>query len=208
MRIVYLFLILITLSIVLSILVQSWVLTDEVIYYTFREQISNDRIEKFLKKRHEWAWLGYAFIFVLYGIKIILISLCLFIGMFLFDGKAKLLGLLRVAVKAEFVFLIPSLFTLIQFTLIKESYTLQDVRTFAPLSLYGFFGDDVEFWLIYPLKVLSLFEVAYILTLALGFSEEFELNFSDSLKRVFFSYGTGLVLWVVFIVFLNVNFSS
>jgi hypothetical protein len=61
---------------------------------------------------------------------------------------------------------------------------------------------------------LNLFELAYFLALAILLvnvinqaNEERTVNFGKSLQLVTASYGSGLLLWVVFVMFITLNLS-
>jgi hypothetical protein len=50
--------------------------------------------------------------------------------------------------------------------------------------------------------------VVYIIALAYLMREVIESDFAQSLKLVLVSYGTGLLIWVIFITFLTVSLSA
>jgi hypothetical protein len=110
---------------------------------------------------------------------------------------------------AEFVFLIPTIFKLLWFLFIQTSYTLQDLQYFHPLSALSIFDPlSLEPWLVYPLQVLNIFEAIYWVVLACLLSKEFpELDINRSMGVVVGGYGTGLVIWVILVMFLTLTYA-
>ena len=67
---------------------------------------------------------------------------------------------------------------------------------------------------VYPLSLLNVFELGYFLVLAwllVGVineaSEERPVKFGQSLKLVTALYGSGLLLWVLVVMFITLNLS-
>jgi hypothetical protein len=202
MKSLYLFLGLVALSMVLAFLMQSFILTENLYYYAFSEQLSNDRINMILETRKEWRWVGYAFMPVFMGFKMLLVSGCLFTWLFLANLKIGFGAILRIAIKAEFVFILPPLITLGWFSFIYTDYTLQDIFNFKPWSLLSLFTSEIEPWKKFSLSYVNFFQALYMGVLAYWLSEELTITYKESLKGVLLSYGSGLALWVTFFVFL------
>ena len=77
-----------------------------------------------------------------------------------------------------------------------------------PLSLESLFGyANFERWYIYPMQLISLFEVADWIILTMLFAKALQISRSKALALVAGSYGAGLALWVVGIMFLTLNAS-
>ncbi|MEQ9403263.1 MAG: hypothetical protein RIM99_06760 [Cyclobacteriaceae bacterium] len=161
-----------------------------------------------LNLRERWAWTSYAILPIIYLLKFTFITLWLLSGSILFGYKTSFKQVFQVVLVAEFVWLIPSILTIIWFGLIDTNYTLIDVQYFQPLSLLSFFdGSTLDNWMIFPLKALNLFEIAYMMVLALGMRKLLKRDFNTSLSFTVPVYGAGLVTWIVFITFLSINFA-
>lgn len=114
----------------------------------------------------------------------------------------------RVAIQAELVLLLPSLLKLLWFLFVQTDYSLQDLQFFYPLSLLNLFdAKAMSPYLLYPLQLANLFEVAYWFALAYGVSQLIEIPMPKAFGVVATSYGSGLLVWVVFIMFLTVSLS-
>ena len=111
-------------------------------------------------------------------------------------------------IQAELLFLLPVLIKILWFLFVQTDYDLNDLTQFYPLSVLNFFDADAipRYWL-YPLQVLNLFEVAYCFLLAYGVADVTGFSFKRSFGLVMSSYGVGLVLWVVLVMFLSITYS-
>jgi hypothetical protein len=69
-------------SVILSFAMRELVLTLDLYYDAFSEQITWERFEKNFNKQKEWAWVGYVAIPLVLVIKLTLIATCLSIGVF------------------------------------------------------------------------------------------------------------------------------
>lgn len=185
------------------------VFTEDVYYTSLGEQLSVERIESLLEKRSEWGWLEYSIKFIFYGFKIFIVSICLLTGLFFVNKKCSLTALFNIAIKAEFILLVPSVIILLWFGVFQQSsYTFSDMQNFAPLSMLNFFdANEIDSWLKYPLSSVNVFEFLYMGSLAQGLSAAVDMDFLKSVKITLSSYGTGLLLWIVFVVFMIISFT-
>jgi len=62
-------------------------------------------------------------------------------------------------------------------------------------------------WLIYPLQVLNLFELTYIIYLSYQIGQLTQTNTDNGLKIVGYSYVTALFLWIAVVMFFTLNYS-
>ena len=179
---------------------------DNLIFNTYSEQLSFEQIKTTLENTKKWEWLTYVLIFGLYLVKFVLISGCLKIGLFFIDKHISFTAILKATITAEMVFLIPILVKIIWFLFINTNYSLIDLQSFAPLSIINIFeSEDLEPFLIYPFQLLNLFELLYFIVLAFQLKRFFDNNITDSFQLVLTTYGSGLFVWVIFVVFLIVN---
>jgi len=182
-------------------------LSDSIYYQTFGEQLAIEKIGIMLESARKWQWLSYVFIPVLVLIRVGYTATCLYIGMFVADLRARFRDLFKVALLADFVFVLAGLVKLVILIFVKEVNTLNDLQ-FQPLSLMQLFDKgSVDALLVYPLNLLNVFELLYWLALAWSLTGVVEKPLGSSLKTVASSYGTGLLLWVLFVMFLTVNLS-
>ncbi|HCT29187.1 MAG TPA: hypothetical protein DIW31_00270 [Bacteroidales bacterium] len=182
--------------------------SDGIYYQSFGEKLATDRIADMVEQSQKWQWLGYVFIPIVVLIRVSFTAICIYTGQFLANLKVRFRDLFKVALIADFVFVLAGLVKLVILIFFKEVSTLDDLQ-FQPLSLMEVFDKkEVDALFIYPLSLVSIFEALYWFALAWLLTGVIDKPFGNSLKTVASSYGTGLLLWVLFVMFLTVNLSS
>lgn len=184
-------------------------ITKQVYYQTFGEQIALQRIDEVFEFREHWKWIGYAIIPLMLLIKISFTAVCLNIGTMFAGYEISFKKLFQIALIAETIFLIGALSKSLWLLLFREVHVLQDVQYFYPMSLLTFVNDSasIERYLVYPLQTINLYEAAYWFALALGLHWALGKSFRSAFTLTAVSYGTGLLIWMIFIVFLSINIS-
>ncbi|GAB3327745.1 hypothetical protein GCM10027429_01830 [Marivirga atlantica] len=172
--------------------------------------MSYERIYKLIQAKEKWSWLNYTLLPIFYFFKCVLLTLWLLCGAIIFDFKASFKGFFKVVLMAEFVWLIPSLLLIIWYGFIDTGYSYSDIQYFAPLSLLSLFEnpESLDSWLVYPLKSLNIFELAYIIALSVGIMKIMKKDFNKTLEFTLPVYGSSLVVWLLFITFLSINLGS
>jgi len=180
-------------------------LSEALFYLSFGEQLAVDRIAKMIEMSQKWEWLGYIFIPIIVLIRVSFTAICLYIGCFLANSQIRFRELFKVALLADFVFVLAGIAKLVILIFFKDVNKLEDLQ-FQPLSFLELFPKNtVDKLFIYPFSLLSVFELLYWLVLAWLLSGLLEKPFDNAMRRVASSYGTGLLLWVLFVMFLTVN---
>jgi len=182
--------------------------TDSLYYQSFGQQLTIEQINKLLIFFKKWRWFSY--ILLPFGIlpRIIYTTVILYISVFLSNIKIGLRKLFKVALLADFVYVLAALIKLIILIFFKEVNTLTDLQ-FQPLSLIELLNKNaIDPLFVYPLSLLNAFELLYWLALAWLLTGIVNQSFGKSLKMVASSYGAGLLLWVLFVMFLTVNLGS
>ncbi|MVM40922.1 hypothetical protein GO730_29890 [Spirosoma sp. HMF3257] len=187
---------------------QYLLISDTLYYNAFANQLSYERIKNMIDEGHHWIWLGNIFIPIIYGIKLTFITICLGLGYFFAKSRFNFSIFFNLAIFSELIFLLPILIKLLWFLFIKTDYDLNDLTLFYPLSLLNLVDAQTipRYWLA-PLQMLNLFEIAYWFLLAYGVADATGLSFKRSFGLVMSSYGVGLVLWVVLVMFLTITYS-
>lgn len=195
---------------ILYLVVTKYFIIDEKLYFNFfADKLSYERIEKLIKDEEKWSWVGYVSIPIWILIKISFVASCLWLRGFLSEILFSFEKLIEITLIAEYISLAPLLIKLSWFLLIQTDYTLLDLQWFSPLSTLNLFErDSIQSYLTYPLHLLSIWEVGYWLLLAYGVGKLLRRPTADGLRFVALSYGPALVLWVLFVIFLNVNYGQ
>jgi hypothetical protein len=138
--------------------------------------------------------------------KITFVATCLSIGGIFAQLEESFSKFFHIAVNAEFIFVIPGIIKLFWFSFLDVNYTLQDLQYFSPLSVLNLMNQSqVEPVFLYPLQLLNLFEVAYWFVIAYELKPVLNNSFSYRLGFLAKTYGTGLLVWVIFVMFLIVS---
>lgn len=202
----YIFLILVFYFLVISFLSNHLLLSNILFYDTFSEQLTIEKIDKLISFINKWKWLGYVFIPIMYLLKFSVIALILLIGFFFIDKKVSFSLLFKAVMLAEIPFLLIPLIKLFWFLFIQTQYTFNDLQYFYPLSALQLFDvKSLPTWQIYPLQLLNMFELVYWVLLAYWLKRLLNITLTKGMEIVIGSYGTSLLLWIVFITFLSLN---
>ncbi|MER0440342.1 hypothetical protein [Emticicia sp. W12TSBA100-4] len=182
-------------------------LISETLYYnTFAEQLTAEKIDGLIEQAQKWSWLGYVIIPIIYFFKFSFIVLTLLIGFFFINQKVSFSVLFKAVMLAELPFLLVPFIKLFWFLFIQTQYDFNDLQYFYPLSALQLFEvKNLPTWQIYPLQLLNIFELVYWILLAYWFKRLLNITLTKGMKIVVASYGTGLLLWVVFVTFLSLN---
>jgi hypothetical protein len=202
----YFFLFIIAFSFLVVFFSNKLLISERIYYNTFAEQLTAEKIDGLIEQTQKWSWLGYVIIPIIYLLKFSLISLVLLTGFFFFDKKVSFSLLFKAVMLAEIPFLLVPLIKLFWFLFIQTQYNFNDLQYFYPLSALQLFEvKNLSTWQIYPLQLLNVFELAYWVLLAYWLKRLLNITLTKGMEVVIVSYGTGLLLWVVFITFLSLN---
>lgn len=180
--------------------------TKKIYYQTFGEQVALERIDRYFEFRDQMGWLAYAFAPVILLIKVGYTAICIDIGMLFTKNEStiKFKKLFKIALLAELIFITAAYAKTAWLVYVADVNTLHDIQKFYPLSLINFVHGMPD-WMSYPLLTVNFFELFYITALAAGVASMMNKGFKNAFVLTLFSYGTGLLLWTVFVVFLTIN---
>ncbi len=202
----HLFLAITSFYLILVCISNAFIITDNIYYNTLSNKIPIEEINRLLSFQKDYSWVSYLVQIVALLIKVYFTAGCIFIGLFLGEAKLKFNKIVKVVLLSEVVFM---LYGGIRLVLIYtgDFSTLDQIQHFWPLSLFSLFPpESIPAWLFYPLYLVNIAEVAYWALLAWGISFLVKANFFSNLKTVLSSYGSGLLLWIVMFVFVQLYF--
>lgn len=79
-------------------------------------------------------------------------------------------------------------------------------NNFRYQSVFSLIKSDVPDWLIYPLEKINVTEFLFVLFLGYFLSKMINLTIKKSIGYVVLFYGCGLLIWIIFTVFLQFTF--
>jgi hypothetical protein len=203
-----LFLILVATYLLLSYFGEILLDTNELIINSLSDELTREQISNIIENRSKWKWVGHLITPIFLLIKILLIAYLIDIGLFFYDFELDYREILKFVTISEFIFIIATLIKLGWFLNFANEYSLEDIKKFYPLSVLNIIGyDGLNSWYIYPLQVLNLFELAYLFTLSHFLSKKLKIIYDKGLSIIISSYGIGLLIWVIGVMFLTLNMS-
>lgn len=196
------------LSVLMGLAFQHLLVSDSLYYNSLGDQLSYERIRILIVQGERWKWLGHVLVPVIYSIKLSLVASAMSLVSYLTTNRFHFKHFFGAAIFGELVFLLPVLIKLFWFLFIQTDYTLQDLSIFYPLSVLNITGtENIPSYLLYPLQTLNLFEIVYWFLLAYGVADATGFPIKRSFGLVMSSYGVGLLLWVVLVMFLTITYS-
>ncbi|CAD5255216.1 MULTISPECIES: hypothetical protein [unclassified Imperialibacter] len=187
----------------------SYSLIDEsILIDTYLKQVAYERAVDLVDRQMSMQWVNYVFLPCIYSLVFFCVVMVVSGGLILFDVKFSIRSVLKATILAEFVNFIPMIMKVIWFGLIHRTYSMEDLQSFAPLSLSSIVEvSEYPAYLFSLIQTSSLFWVGYILLLAFFLSKFLENAFSNMLMVVVASYGSVWVIMQVFTVFILISFS-
>jgi len=186
---------------------QEFILSDDIFFNSLGEQLSYNRIQTLLDESKKWRWFSYPIIPLIYFLKFSLITICLLTGLFFWNIDLHITRVFYLVMICEFIFFIPAIIKTTWFVTIADNYTLQDIQTFRPFSVLSFFEEsEIETWLVYPMQLINLFELLYIILLSWVISREINDTIDKGFTIVLSSYGSGVMIWIILVTFMVLNF--
>lgn len=179
---------------------------NTLLYKSLSEQLTLQQIEEYFAIQKKWNWAKYALLPIMLWLKTIVLAWILAIGGFFQGIEMTHKKYWNITLKAEFVFVFMALVRLLWFAVIEPKFNLEYLQSFVPFSLESILNtQNIPKWGIYPLQLVNAFEVMYwiFLTLFLNQASQTRKGFMVVLS----SYGPALFIWMIFIMFLTLNFS-
>lgn len=188
---------------------QEFVLTEELYYNTYGEQLAADRIRDMFAMREQYAWVGYVTTPLFIALRGAYAALCLSAGAILAEySEMSYRRLFKAALLCEGVFFLRSAANTFWNSVVANPETLQEAGSALTTSVAVFFNTpEVPQWALYPLQTLNLFEALYIVAMSGTLAWMFDRDWKDISVLTIVSYGLGLLLWITAATFFLVQIS-
>jgi hypothetical protein len=189
-----------------SVYTSEILLTEDVIYNSLGNQLSDDQIESILGMSKKLAWLEYVIAIMGYLFKIICVSALVYLILILNEIEARYVDTIEIVSDSFTIFLLPTVIKILALTFSTSPISLNDLQFFSVGSLLNIFDQDgMENWLKIILKSINIWEIIFMVLLAFKLKNYFEDDFRKSLRNVVISYGGGLMVWIFFVVFIAIT---
>jgi hypothetical protein len=203
-----LFLGIVLVNLLLILLAQAALINEIVFFNTYSEQLTYERSMELFSMMKYYSWASYLLCPLVLIIKFTVVSLVIYIGVFLSDLQKEITirKVFTVVIGCEVVFVLASAAKLLWFIFFAGNYTLNDMSFFYPLSLINLFRQsEVAVYWIYPLQTANLFQIGYIIMLAAGLARISSVKRNATDKIILITYLPAIAIWIVFILFLTID---
>lgn len=183
------------------------IITETFYFVSFEKFMSIKRIEELIDFNKKSESLTYILLPIVNTIRYIFAAILIFIGIKLYELEIIFRNCIKIVLLAEMIPLISSITKTLYFYIYPPN-NFEVLQNFNPLGVSSLIKiDTIPKYLLYPIQQLNLFEVGYWLLLAYGIKSLGNVDFKKALKITSLSYGVGLAIWCIFIVFLQLQFS-
>jgi hypothetical protein len=130
-----------------------------------------------------------------------------YIGIKLFEISIRFSDCIKIIIIAEVIPIIIASLQIVYFYIYPPN-SIQELNYFNLFGLSFFFNQEaIPQYLVYPLLQLNLFEVAYWCVLAYGIKLLGTISIKKAFQITASGYGVGMTIWMLFIVFLQLQFN-
>lgn len=185
----------------------TFIFTDEFYIEAFgSNKQSIDEISGLISADREQEWVNYPFALLVIFVPVIATTLVLYLGAIIGGQKISIKNLFKTTLKAQIIFAISYLTTvLFKWQGIIKVSPINVNDRFEYQSLLAFFNyNKIPEWLFYPLQCINLTELLHLFVLAYGYAIISKLRYSKAFGRVVLLYGSGLLFWMVLVVFIQI----
>lgn len=193
----------------LIIMVSQQTLINEVVFFnTYSDQLTYDNALELFHKIQSYSWVTYAITPVVLILKFSVVSVLIFIGIFFSDlhHEVTLGKVFKVVIVGELIFITASIVKLLWFIFFAGNYTLEDMSFFYPLSLINLFSrSEVANYWVFPMQTVNVFQVLYVLFLALGLSKISSVKKQIADRVILVTYVPAMAVWITVIMFLTID---
>lgn len=200
------FLPLLCITFILFAFIYNYLLIEDRLYYnSFANIIAFEKIDSIIQQYRIYQKIGYGIIPIVVILRTSYTALCLSIGAFITRENLSFKQCFNISIKSDIIFIF-ELVSKINYLAFIGVNSLEDLNI-RLLSAFQLLDLQIETWSSYPFLVLNIFELCYWCILALFTSAYTKKSFWQSMFFILKTYGIGLLLWIIFVVFIMLNFS-
>ncbi len=194
-------LVLILIEFLFNIVLKNMMLSEKVLYQTLASEMTLEQIETGLEASQSFSWVLYLLLPISIILSIVVISLCLNIGALLLSYKISFKSIFGVVTKAFILFSISKLI-LLGMLGIWGMERWGDLAYIPSFSIYDLVDKDaIAQWMVYPLQMISIFQLLFILLIAMGLNYILKKGVRHWVIFTLCTYGLAIIIWVSFITF-------
>ena len=184
-----------------SLILNRYVLTDQFFYDSFIHELTIEQIQETTNMARSFSWAVFLWAPISILLQIVLIAVCINVGVLLLRYHISFKAIFGVVAKSFIVFVVSKMVMITVF-LVKGIQSIEDLDYLPKLSLYDIINPALlPEWAIYPLQMLNLLVLAFILLIAFGLNQIEKKGVQRWIPFVLGTYGAGLAIWAIFVVF-------
>lgn len=186
--------------------VNQFIITDVILEDKLQELYPAYMIDDVMALKNRFWWVAYALEPVMLLLKLLLLFLPVSVAALLSDIDVKATDILFAGLAAESIFIVQRIwYSIITWNNLDLLYDNRLVDLY-PLSLIGIFGSaNMVDWLIYPIQLLNVFEILYVVAVTTILMKRWEISWPDTFNIVLPAYLAGLTIWVGFVIFITIQ---
>lgn len=156
----------------------------------------------------QYRWLAFFLAPFIFMIRVTLVGSSLYIGEILFANRSihTYKDYFNIALKADLILILSSVLYCILLLSAGEETATATVRYTSLLALFN--PETIEPWLLVPVGVFNVFELLYWLFMAWLLSAATRTTYRKSFNFVLCTYGAGLTLYILFMIFIGLYVSQ
>lgn len=164
--------------------------------------VDNEARNKILNQFTKYRWLLFFIPPLIVLIRIFSVSISLFVGgvVWKHEKKIKYSMFVNISQKADLIFIISAMLYSILLILYDNKIAEDTFRYTSALCFFDL--DIIDSWLIIPIGVINVFELIYFLFLSKLLSISLNESYYNSMNFVISTYGFGLILYILFMIFI------
>ncbi|MDR0573951.1 MAG: hypothetical protein LBG96_07995 [Tannerella sp.] len=194
-------------TIVFSIASSHFLMTDELYYSSYAEQLTKEQIHQMLTWANDSVlrFLGYIILPVIILVRVLFTSFCLQVGNLIQEYHWKYEKLYNISLKADAIYLLSSVCNFYFYAFFQPAKNIKElnINFLSVLKLKGF--ENVQSWLVMAFNSLNVFELLYIILLIVLIKASLRLSFLKSTIFVILTYCIGNYIYVIAMTFVYLN---
>lgn len=195
--------VLILIELAFNLVLQYYAVNDEVLYNSLAQELTIEEVESTIRMTHSSAWGVFLWAPLSILAQLFFITVCINIGTLLLRYDIRFKEIFGVVTKAFIIFAIARLLLIAMYTSFGVNQ-LSDLDFLSRFSLYSVLNKEaLPDWAIFPLQKINLFQMLFILLLAIGLNTLQHRGTRRWIPFVLATYGTGLIISIVLIIFLT-----
>lgn len=194
--------VIILIELAFNLVLQKYAMNENVLYNSLAQDLSVEEINNVAKITHSYSWGTFLWVPFSILIQVFLIAACINVGTLLLRYNIRFKEIFSVVVKAFAVFAIARLILIGAYTYFGVN-DFSDLDFLAKLSVYEWVNKvSIPDWAVFPLQKVNLFQIIFILLLAVGLNLAQHRGLKRWIPVVLGTYGVGLAIVMVLVVFL------